>query len=227
MVGILNMNISKREFNEYKRWVENTQNEDLQEHMANQMIQQLKHLRKQDGKCDQRSLLLTKGKYKGSCVWNTPKNAYEIELRYNTHKFRYGYFSNLYAAEHELQRLFEEKENKILDTLQKQREYYKIQNRLTKHPKLTDNTLNISYIYKDKNLRLHFHKPFVNPITSKQQKTIHWGKLWFKYFDKKHLIKECVRLDDPVEIIKYREQLKQILKEQKQKEKQQKEKRVE
>lgn len=218
MVSIRN----NKQLKYFKEWVENTQDTDLPEYFHNHILKKLKELRMQEGRCNQRSLVLTKGKYKGSCMWRGWKNAYEICLRWGNTRITYGFFSNLYAAELELQLLFKEDESNLVDKARKQQKYYQIQNRLTMRPKLTDNTLHIQMITNSKQkLILRFKEFFINPITKKKQKSINWGDVWFKYFDKRHIIKECVRLDDPIEIINYREQLKPILKEQQQKEKQQ------
>jgi hypothetical protein len=59
------------------------------------------------------------------------------------------------------------------------------------------------------NVTLIFKKQYTDPITSEQKKTIWCGKSWFKYFSKKQIIDECVKLDDGAEIIQYREDLRQ------------------
>ena len=126
----------------------------------------------------------------------------------------YGFFSNLYSAEQELQHLFENSEGNLWGVAKKQQKYYQVQHRLTTRPKLTDNTLNICHIHAHNGgFVLLFNSPFINPFNNKKQKRIYWGKWWVKKYSKKQILKECVRMDDPVQIIKYREELKQRLKE--------------
>lgn len=214
MSGITNIQISNKEFKYYKQWVEETQNKNIQEYMAEQIQNKLKILKKQDGKCNQRSILLQKGDYKGSCIWNSKVQSYKIWLRNNHKSIHYGFFSNLYSAENELQRLFKNDEEQLLYVAKEQQQYYQLQHRLTTRPKLTDNTKNITRIDNCKQKMVFlFANSFTNPLTNKQQKQITWGKHWFKNFPKKQILDTCVKIDDPVEIIKYREDLKQRLKE--------------
>lgn len=220
MVGITKIQISDREFKYYKQWVEETQNKNIQEYVAEQIQSKLKILKKQDGKCNQRSLLLQKGEYKGSCVWNSNIQSYRVYLRDSIHSVVYGYFPNLYSAENELQRLFDNEEEQLVNVAKQQQKDYQLQHRLTTRPRLTDNTQNISQIYNGKQkVDILFANSFINPINNKQQKQISWSKSWFKNFPKKQILDTCVKIDDPVEIIKYREDLKQRLREAKEKNK--------
>lgn len=214
MPGITKIKISDREFKYYKQWVEETKGEDIRDYLAGQITMQLRTLKKQEGKCSQRSIQLQQGKYKGSCIWSTKNNCYKIYVRTKEYSMTYGFFSNLYSAERELQHLFENSEGTLWGVAKKQQKYYQVQHRLTTHPKLTDNTLNIRHIRANRGgFELLFNSPFINPFNNKQQKKIYWTKGWFKKYSKKQIIEECVRMDDPVQIIKYREELKQRLKE--------------
>lgn len=213
MVGVTKINISSREFKDYKEWVENTQEKSMQEYLAEQMKIKLQTLRKQEGKCNQRSIFLKKGEYKGSCVWRSWKNRYEIWVRSPERHITYGFFSNLYSAERELKRLFENDVENIETIAKKQQKHYRLQHRLKTRPRPTDNTLNISKMTNERGaVVFYFHEPFINPLTKKEQKLISWGKQWFKHYPKKLLINECIRIDDPVQMIHYRKDLKERLK---------------
>lgn len=220
MVGIINIQISDREFKYYKQWVEETQNKNIQEYVAEQIQNKLKILKKQDGRCNQRSLLLQKGEYKGSCVWISNIQSYRVWLRDSIHSVVYGYFPNLYSAENELQQLFDNDEEQLWSVAKERQKYYQLQHRLATRPRLTDNTKNIIKIANCKQrVDILFANSFTNPITNKQQKQISWGKHWFKNFPKKQILDTCVKIDNPVEILRYREDLKQRLKEAKEKNK--------
>lgn len=215
MVGITKIPIPDTEFRKYREWVETTNDKTIQEVMAEQITQKLKELRKQDGRCNQRSVFLQKGGIKGSCIWNGSK--YKVWVRNKQHNCYYGFFPNLFSAEQELQRLFENEEKDIFSVAKKQQKYYKQQHRLETRPRLTDNTIRISRIENSKReMVLFFDSAFVNPITKKEQKQIVWSKSWFKHFPKKGIINECVKMDDGPEIILYREDLKKRLKQNKQ-----------
>lgn len=215
MGGITKIPISDTEFRKYREWVETTNNKTIQEVMAEQITQKLKMLRKEDGRCTQRSVLLQKGGIKGSCIWQFSK--YKVWVRNKQHTCKYGFFPNLFSAEQELQRLFKNDEDDIFSVAKKQQKYYQEQHRLDTRPRLTDKTLNIKEIFKDNNgVRLTFGSAFVNPITKKEQKSISWSKSWFKPFSKKQVLDVCVDLDDGPEIILYREDLKKRLKQNKQ-----------
>ena len=204
MVGIPKINISDKELKYYKQWIKETQDKSIQEYVAEQIMNKLQTLKKQEGKCEQRSILLEKGSFKGSCVWNSHDICYKVYIRTSEHGIIYGFFSNLYYAELELQRLFENKEEDIWSVAKKQQKYYQLQHRLTTRPRITDNTKNIVKLEKGKvGVIFLFGESFINPITKKQQKGITFGK-W------------C--MDDGAMIIQYREDLKQRLKEHKQKE---------
>jgi hypothetical protein len=206
----MNLGLSDTELKYYKQWVELTQKGGIQEYETERIRQKLQSLRKQDGYCGQRVPILQKGEYKGSCSWSSRANSYKICVRTSEKTITYGFFSNLYSAEMELRRLFKNDEEELWDVARKQQKYYQLQHRLTTRPRLTDKTKNISNIFKKKGaILLVFSVPFVNPISSKKQKTIKWGESWFKYFSKKQIIDECVKLDDGAEIIQYREDLRQ------------------
>lgn len=210
MTSIMNLGLSDTELKYYKQWVELTQKGGIQEYETERIRQKLQSLRKQDGYCGQRAIMLQKGEYKGSCRWLSRDNSYKIHLITSEKTIQYGFFSNLYSAEMELRRLFKNDEEELWDVARKQQEYYQLQHRLTTRPRLTDKTKNISGIFKDKgSIKLVFSVPFVNPISSKKQKTIRWGKSWFNDFSKKQIIDECIKLDDGAEIIQYREDLKE------------------
>lgn len=220
MPSIMGIEISNRELKYYREWVEGTQEKDIQEYLANQITHKLKTLRKQDGRCNQRSIQLEKGGYKGSCNWSSQDNSYKVIMRKNKRSITYGFFSNLYSAELELQRLFEEDIEDLWEVAKERQKYYQVQHRLKTRPKLTDNTFQILRIENKKHgLVFHFRNRFVNPITGKQQKMVSWSNGWFKIFDKKQILKECIKLDDPVEIVKYRGDLKQQLNEHKRQDK--------
>lgn len=210
MTSIMNLGLSDTELKYYKQWVECTQKSSIQEYETERIRQKLQSLRKQEGRCNQRSIHLQKGEYKGSCTWLTRRNAYVIYVWTYEKKMYYGFFKSLYLAELELQRLFKVDECVLWDTARKQQRYYCEQHRITTRPKITDHTENIVQITKNKgNVTLIFKKQYTDPITSEQKKTIWWGKSWFKYFSKKQIIDECVKLDDGAEIIQYREDLRQ------------------
>lgn len=216
MVGITKIPITKAEFKTYKEWVETTNDKTIQEVMAEQITQELKMLRKQDGRCNQHSIQLQKGEIKGSCTWYSRTNKYKVCVRNKQYRCYYGFFPNLFSAEQELQRLFKNDEDEILSVAKKQQKYYAKQYRLDTRPRLTDKTLNIKEISKDKGgVRLQFGSAFVNPITKKEQKNIYWGKSWFKHFSKKGILDECVKIDDGPKIIQYREDLKERIKQNK------------
>jgi len=218
MGGITKIPISDTEFRKYREWVETTNDKSIQEVMAEQITQKLKMLRKEDGRCTQRSILLQKGEIKGSCTWDSVTNKYKVYVRSKKHNCYYGFFSNLFSAEQELQRLFKNDEEDIFSVAKKQQKYYQEQHRLDTRPRLTDKTINIKQIVKMKGgVLLLFGSAFVNPITKKEQKEISWAKSWFKPFSKKQVLDVCVDLDDGPEIILYREDLKERLKQNKQK----------
>lgn len=217
MVGITKIPITDTEFRKYKEWVETTNDKTIREVMAEQITQKLKELRKHDGRCNQHSIQLQKGEIKGSCTWYSKINKYKVYVWNKQYRCYYGFFPNLFSAEQELQRLFENDEKDIFSVAKKQQKYYTQQHRLETRPRLTDKTLNIKEIFKDKGgVRLKFVSAFVNPITKKEQKNIHWGKSWFNQFSKKGILDECVKIDDGPKIIQYREDLKERLKQNKQ-----------
>jgi len=208
MVGIRNLDITDAEFKYYKQWVEETHNTDVQHYISIQIKNKLQELKKLNGRCNQRSIILTKDGYKGSCTWKDECNAYKVYLRGNGINIYYGFFENLYNAERELKQLFKEDETGIVDKAKKQQKYYQEQNRFTTRPKISDTSYSIKAFHnKNGSMVIKFKKPFINPNTTKQQSQITFNKNWLQYFDKKEVMDVCVELDDPIEIIGYREDL--------------------
>lgn len=223
MTGIVNLDLTCTELKHYKQWVKETQDKNIQEYVAEQIRKKLQLLKKQEGRCTQRSILLKKGGYKGSCIWSSKDCCYKVcVVCPDKRTITYGFFSSLYLAENELKRLFEHSSSEIETVARKQQEYFIEERRLSKNPLLnaTQNTTNIEKIYKETGgIRISFAKPFINPNTGNQQKEIHWAKSWFKYYSKKGVTNTCVEMDDPLEIFQYREDLRVRLREHKQKQK--------
>lgn len=212
MVGIRNINISEKEFKYYKKWVEDTQNMEIQEYIAIIIKNKLEALKKQKGRCNQRSITLKKGKYKGSCTWKEESKSYKVYVRGDGINIYYGFFESLYRAEMELKHLFKTDEDELIQEAKKKQEYYKEEHRYTVKPKLTDHTGYIKAFYNKKgSIVVKFKESFINPKTNKKQTQIIFSKKLLSYFDKKgikEIKKVCVEMDDPIEILEYREDLK-------------------
>lgn len=208
MVGINNIDISQREFNYYKEWVERTQGISIEEHIGIIIKNKLQQLKQQKGNCNQRSIILEKGKLKGSCTWKDECKSYKIYLRGNGINIYYGFFESLYQAERELQSLFKNDEQEIIKKARKQQKHYRKLQRMTNNPKITDKTQCIKAIHNKKgSMVLKFHEPFINPVTKKQQMQITFGKNMLQYYNKKELVKAIASIDDPIELIEYKNDL--------------------
>ncbi len=209
MVGIQNINISQRELNYYKDWVEQTQGKTINEYIGIIIKQKLDELKRQKGKCNQKSIVLEKGGYKGSCTWKEECKSYKVYLRGNGVNIYYGFFESLYKAENELKRLFKNDEQEIIEVARKEQKHYRKLQRYTNNPKVTDNTVCIKAIHNKKgSIVLKLYEPFINPVTKKKQSQIIFSKNLLQYFNKKQVIKECVKIDDSIRLIEYRDYLK-------------------
>lgn len=208
MVGVRNINISQREFNYYKEWVETTQGKSVEEYIGILMKNKLEELKKEKGRCNQRSIILEKGKYIGSCTWKEESGHYKIYLRGNGVNIYYGFFESLYMAENELKRLFKNNEEEIIKIAKKQQEYYQKQHQQKIKPKVSDETFCIKAIHNKNGAKvLKFKKPFINPKTNKQQTQIVFSKNLLKYYKIKQIMEECKEVDDPIKILEYRGEL--------------------
>jgi len=222
MVGVMKIPVTTKEFNDYKKLIENNKNTTLSTYFAKLIKTELIELKKQKGKCDIRSNIKQKGEIKGSCRWN--KEYYKVIIwQWDKTKQKelwtksIGYFDDLYHAEQVLNEIFSvEKEEDLLNKFEEKRIYYKKKYKLENNPTLNETTYTIKTIHKHKmnskkkkNLTFEFKKTFINPETDKHQKRISFGKQFLDEYTTESIIHECIEIDDPIKILNYRTRLEQ------------------
>ena len=217
MVGVRKIPVTTKEFNDYKKIIENNKKITLSVYFANLIKKELTQLKKQKGKCDIHSIIKQKGEIKGSCRWN--KGYYKVHVwQWDKTKHKnlwiksIGYFDDLFHAEQLLNELFSvENEEDFFKKIEEKKSYYQKKYKLENNPTLTDTTYTIKSIHKyklhskkKKMLSIEFQKAFVNPKTNKLQKKICFGKQYLDEYTADAIIYECIEIDDPIKILNYR-----------------------
>lgn len=220
MVSVMKIPVTTKEFNDYKKLIENNKNTTLPTYFAKLIKTELTKLKKQKGKCIIRSNIKQKGEIKGSCHWN--KEYYKVIIwqrnktkQKNLWTKSIGYFDDLYHAEQVLNEIFSvETKEDLLNKFEEKRIYYKKKYKLENNPTLNETTYTIKSIYKHKmnskkkkSLNIEFQKSFINPETNKHQKKIFFGRKYLDEYTAEAIIHECIEIDDPIKILEYRTRL--------------------
>lgn len=220
MVGVNKIPVTNKEFNDYKKVIDNNKSITLPEYISNLIKNELTQVKKQKGKCNIRSNIKQIGELKGSCRWY--KKYYKVIVwRWDEIKQKslwsksIGYFDDLYHAEQVLNELFlVETEDELLEKLEEKKVYYQKKYKLENNPTLADTTYTIKSIYrnklnsrKKKSLTIEFQNTFINPNTNKHQKNISFGRQYLDEYTADAIISECIEIDDPIKILDYRTKL--------------------
>lgn len=220
MVGVNKIPVTNKEFNDYKKVIDNNKSITLPEYISNLIKNELTQVKKQKGKCNIRSNIKQIGELKGSCRWY--KKYYKVIVwRWDETKQKslwsksIGYFDDLYHAEQVLNELFlVETEDELLEKLEEKKVYYQKKYKLENNPTLADTTYTIKSIYrnklnsrKKKSLTIEFQNTFINPNTNKHQKNISFGRQYLDEYTADAIISECIEIDDPIKILDYRTKL--------------------
>ena len=220
MVGVNKIPVTNKEFNDYKKVIDNNKSITLPEYISNLIKNELTQVKKQKGKCNIRSNIKQIGELKGSCRWY--KKYYKVIVwRWDETKQKslwsksIGYFDDLYHAEQVLNELFlVETEDELLEKLEEKKVYYQKKYKLENNPTLSDTTYTIKSIYrnklnsrKKKSLTIEFQNTFINPNTNKHQKNISFGRQYLDEYTADAIISECIEIDDPIKILDYRTKL--------------------
>lgn len=220
MVGVNKIPITTKEFNDYKKVIDNNKNITLPEYISNLIKNELTQVKKQKGKCNIHSNIKQVGKLKGSCRWY--KKYYKVIVwQWDETKQKslwsksIGYFDDLYHAEQVLNELFlVETEEELLEKLEEKKIYYQKKHKLENNPTLADTTYTIKSIHKiklnskkKKSLKIEFKNTFINPNTNNHQKIISFGRQYLNEYTAEAIISECIEIDDPIKILDYRTKL--------------------
>ena len=220
VVGVTKIPVTTKEFNNYKKLIENNKNISLSTYYAKLIKSELTQVKKQKGKCNINSIIKQKGEIKGSCRWI---NEYYKVIIWQWDKSKQktiwtksmGYFDDLYHAEQTLNELFSaETEENLLKKFEENRGYYQKKHKLENNPTLNETTYTIKSIHKNKlsskkkkSLSIEFQKHFLNPETDKCQKKITFGRQYLDVYTADAIICECIDIDDPIKILDYRKRL--------------------
>ena len=220
MVGVSNIPVTTKEFNDYKKLIDNNKNITLSTYFAKIIKKELTQVKKQRGKCIIHSIIKQKGEIKGSCRWN--KEYYKVMIwQWDKTKQKslwsksLGFFDDLYHAEQALNEIFSaETEEDLFKKFEEKKIYYQKKYKLEKNPTLNETTYTIKSIHKSKlnskkkkSISIEFKKKFTNPRTNKYQKTIVFGRQFLDEYTADAIIQECIEKDDPIEILDYRARL--------------------
>ena len=220
MVGVTKIPVSNKEFNDYKKLIENNKNVSVSVYLAKLIKSELTKVKKQKGKSNIRSIILQKGEIRGSCHWI--KEYYKVMIwqwdkskQKNVWTKSMGYFDNLYHAEQVLTELFSVKtEEDFFKKFEENKSYYQKKYKLENNPTLNETTYTIKSIHKNelnskkkKSLSIEFQKHFINAETNKHQKKIFFGRQYLDEYTVEAIIRECIEIDDPIKILDYRKML--------------------
>jgi len=220
MVGVTSIPVTTKEFNDYKKLIEDNKQITLSTYFAKLIKKELTQLKKQKGKCNIHSTIKQKGEIKGSCRWN--KEYYKVMIwQWDKTKQKrlwsksLGYFDDLYHAEQALIELFSvETEEDLFKIFEEKKIYYQKKYKSEKNPTLNETTYTIKSIHKSKlnskkkkSLIIEFKNIFTNPRTNKHQKTICFGRQFLDEYTADAIINECIEKDDPIQILDYRTKL--------------------
>ena len=220
MVGVTSIPVTTKEFNDYKKLIEDNKQITLSTYFAKLIKKELTQLKKQKGKSIIHSIIKQKGEIKGSCRWN--KEYYKVMIwQWDKTKQKslwsksLGYFDDLYHAEQALIELFSvETEEDLFKKFEEKKIYYQKKYKSENNPTLNETTYTIKSIHKSKlnskkkkSLIIEFKNIFTNPETNKYQKTICFGRQFLDEYTADAIINECIEKDNPIQILEYRTKL--------------------
>ena len=220
MVSVMKIPVTTKEFNDFKKLIENNKNISLSTYFAKLIKAEITQVKKQKGKSNIHSILKQKGEIKGSCRWN--KGYYKVIIwQWDKKKHKnlwtksLGFFDDLYHAEQVLNELFSvETEKDIFKKFEENKIYYQKKYKLENNPTLNETTYTIKSIHKNKlnskkkkSLSIEFKKAFLNPKTNKVQKEICFGRRYLDEYTTESIISQCIHIDDPIKILDYRTRL--------------------